>query len=469
MAVSRNGGVVATLDGRGGTIRFWDVNTGRERNAIRTTYSWDVFSALALSADGVLLATTGHEYVAPFKRVRVRDTRSGKESSTLTVPRAELFPPGFNFFIAGDSSSPFDALAFSPDSRRIAASSGITRKVRVWDIKSGTESSAYRIRGQGGGNFIRLEYSPDGHLLLVGAVDGTVYFLEADSGHELFDLYGHDGPIVAACFSPDGERLATMGSDGTIRFWDLPSRRELVSLRVDVSFGDDNHGSLSFSPDGNRLAYASSFGPVCVSYGVPLTRESRTFREALGLVRFHVHRAASEEAFMKRVQLDSTVSEDVRAKAVALAEGLWKEEAMSRSRKLNAESRDVLIAPGRDEAAYRTARLQAQEACLLQPDEANILNTLGLAHYRLGHYREALAMLTRSNPHRNSLEPCNLAVLAMSNQRLGQTDAARASLVALNRVMKDQELAANADNQSLLHEAEDLILDASFPANPFAP
>jgi tetratricopeptide (TPR) repeat protein len=236
-----------------------------------------------------------------------------------------------------------------------------------------------------------------------------------------------------------------------------------------VTFGDDNDGSVSFSPDGSRLASASSVGPVCVSFGAPVTQESRIYREALGVVRFHVRRAVSEDTFLKRIQLDSTLSEEVRAKALKLTVGLWKEEAISRSDKLNTECRDVVKLPGRDELAYREALLKAEEASRLHPDDAHVLNTFGLAQHRLGKYRESLSTLTRSIARGNSQDPRYFAVLAMSQQHLGQIDAARAALVILKRVLKDPILAADSDNQNLVREADDLILDASFPANPFAP
>src|SRR5262249_7416413 len=80
-----------------------------------------------------------------------------------------------------------------------------------------------------------------------------------------------------------------------------------------VAFGgDDLSGSVSFSRDGYRLDWASSLGPVCVSHGMPLTQETRAFREAVGLMRFHLRHAKSENDFLTRIRMDRTVSDDVR-------------------------------------------------------------------------------------------------------------------------------------------------------------
>ncbi len=45
--------------------------------------------------------------------------------------------------------------------------------------------------------------------------------------------------------------------------------------------------------------------------------------------------------------------------------------------------------------AYRLALQQAEAACRLEPGDGAMLNTLGVAQYRAGHYREAVATLTR--------------------------------------------------------------------------
>ncbi len=74
--------------------------------------------------------------------------------------------------------------------------------------------------------------------------------------------------------------------------------------------------------------------------------------------------------------------------------------------------------------------------------------------------------------HYGANDPTELALLAMARSRLGQTEAARATLEQLERIMKDPKLAeasGNARNKAFLREAEELILDSGFPADPFAP
>jgi len=322
MKLNPDGTLVASA-GSDLRIHLWDVNTGQERNSFQFRNNTSV-SDLQFSPDGRLLVLTGAE-LNPSKSIHIWDALSGQEKSVLVVAREKMLQPGFTVWDAIEASTPFDSLAFSPDGRSIAASSGMSNKVRVWDASSAREKAVYQIRGFDPKNYVFVTYSPEGRRLVVGAKDGTVHFLDAESGRELLDLQGHEGPVVAVSFSPNGDRLATLGSDGTLRTWDLVSGRELLTIRNRASFGDNFNGTVSFSPDGLRLALASSRGPVCVIYGTPLAQETRTRRESLGLARFHVRRATSESDLLNRIRTDPTISEDVRTEALRLATGLWKD------------------------------------------------------------------------------------------------------------------------------------------------
>ncbi|MEG4070857.1 AAA-like domain-containing protein, partial [Microcoleus sp. Pol11C2] len=68
------------------------------------------------------------------------------------------------------------------------------------------------------------------------------------------NLEGHSNSVWSVAFSPDGKRLASASSDNTIQLWDLQSQKPIATLN-----GHSNAvRSVAWSPDGKRLASASS-------------------------------------------------------------------------------------------------------------------------------------------------------------------------------------------------------------------
>ncbi len=123
--------------------------------------------------------------------------------------------------------------------------------------------------------------------------------------------------------------------------------------------------------------------------------------------------------------------------------------------------------------AYRLALMQAVAACQLEPGNGALLNTLGVAQYRSGHYREAVATLTQSDRLNSGgalgSQPADLAFMALAHHRLGESNQARTALGRLRALMKKSEHASTSEAQLFLSEAEAIELDLAFPSDPFAP
>ena len=68
----------------------------------------------------------------------------------------------------------------------------------------------------------------------------------------------------------------------------------------------------------------------------------------------------------------------------------------------------------------------------------SVSTTLGAAYYRVGRYTEALGWLQdglRLRPRFSTVDPVNVAFIAMAHQRLGQTEEARRQLERLESIL----------------------------------
>ena len=108
-------------------------------------------------------------------------------------------------------------MAFSPDGRRLAASS-YDSLIRVWDVED-WRPAGEPLNGHQG--LVRsVVFSPDGQRLASGGFDGTVRLWDVSTGQPFGDpLRGHDYPVVDVAFSPDGTLVASASYDTTVRLW----------------------------------------------------------------------------------------------------------------------------------------------------------------------------------------------------------------------------------------------------------
>ncbi len=171
----------------GKVVKTWDIRAGQE-----TAIQPEHHGLCNRSPDGKW-------YWRWDGRVKIRDAVTNKDKFLLKVH-------GPNFY----------ALAFSPDSKRLATASG-GASLKLWDLETGKELQTLK------GYFLPVlgvVFSPDGKRLFSCSVDDTVKVWDADTGQEALSLKGHSHFVTCVAISPDGKLLASGSADQTIRIWD---------------------------------------------------------------------------------------------------------------------------------------------------------------------------------------------------------------------------------------------------------
>jgi WD40 repeat protein len=185
------------------------------------------------SSDGLSLASTDTADV-----VRVWDVAAGRERWRTTEGRREL---------ASSSEARRLALAFSPDSRRLAISDRDVVKV----CEAATGQPVGQLRGHNGA--VRaVAWLPGGQWLASAANDQTVRLWDAATGGEERVYRGHTSPVLSVACSPDGRRLASGDGAGVVKVWD--ARRDQRAVELPPWGGVC---ALAFSADGRRLLATS--------------------------------------------------------------------------------------------------------------------------------------------------------------------------------------------------------------------
>jgi WD40 repeat protein len=255
--------------GRDGTLRLWDLATGKELHRCEGHVGGVV--GLAVSADGRVLSG-GHDHA-----VRLGDVETGRELKRFTghtdVVWCVAFSPdgrqalsygkdctirrwdletGEELWCSQGPAPPpvVGRVAYFPDGER--ALSVRDKTVRLWDLKAGQELRRFDDRPE---VVIASALLPTGRFLL-GDTAGKVWLMDAEDGKELRTFSGHQAVISGVAFSHDGRRALSGSLDGTVCLWDLETGASLRTFKASLP---GLHG-VAISPDGRRALTASGDG-----------------------------------------------------------------------------------------------------------------------------------------------------------------------------------------------------------------
>src|SRR5262249_10898805 len=152
----------------------------------------------------------------------------------------------------------------------------------------------------------------------------------------------------------------------------------------------DVAGPLAFHKDGLWLACADG-DEVAIYDAARLTPQRRVQRDAASLVRFCFANDTPRSLVRERIAADATIGDAVRELALAMAEHYperWEGDACAH--------RALVRLPGAPPDQYRSALAPFEAACRQAPQNGEYLTALGIVHYRLGNYQDALEWLTKA-------------------------------------------------------------------------
>ena len=116
---------------------------------------------------------------------------------------------------SASSQHPFGRLTFSPDGRLLAATQAREVLVLKSDL-SGTVGTLYGQKGQ----LNALAFSPDSRRLLTASHDGAIRVWDTGSCQLVTAFDWKIGPVTAVAYAPDGLTAVAGGSNGRMVVWD---------------------------------------------------------------------------------------------------------------------------------------------------------------------------------------------------------------------------------------------------------
>ena len=227
------------------------------------------------SPDGSMVAVAGG-------KPGVYDARTHQRISSLRVPRdsltygltfspdgreliARTVIPGPTFMRRFDPRSgrqlgetrevgeSLVALMVTRDGRRIVTTSA-HEGTAIWDAST----FARQRRVPVGGDAAAL--APDDRTMIAGDAEGSVRFVDLNTGKVHHAAGQQNSAVVRAAFSPSGKVAVTAGGDGRLIVWNTASRK--ISETLAGPAGQVT--ALAFSPDGATLYSSALDGRVFI-------------------------------------------------------------------------------------------------------------------------------------------------------------------------------------------------------------
>ncbi|GAA2205498.1 hypothetical protein GCM10009850_009560 [Nonomuraea monospora] len=209
-------------------------------------------AALALSADGSLLATGGADGAAVLQNVA--DPRHAVVQGHVKHEDGLIL-----------------SMAFHP-SLAVLATGGSDKKIRLWNVSDPARPAMLGFQLDGGGKAIQsLAFRSDGMVLAAGNADGTIQLWRTSNPRNPSALSAaFPGPwrskkasaIRSAIFSPDGRSLVAGSADGGVGSYDVAEPERPMPTGSKLTGPESAVFSLAFDSNGATLAAGAGDGQV---------------------------------------------------------------------------------------------------------------------------------------------------------------------------------------------------------------
>jgi RNA polymerase sigma factor (sigma-70 family) len=244
-----------------GTIRQWDVQTGKELRLLalraKREYFKDQVKTMAFSADGKRLTSLSWDAQPQTRAVATWDLATGKRLIKRRLENWHSVPE-----LAADAGTLADVcglsvtleevatgkkrfrlqappgqenrlitspVRFSPDGSMLAALSHVNARrgkgseaydltLHLWELATGKEVLAVLVSAKVGSWYVCC-FAPDSRTLAIACGD-TIWVCDVATGKKLL-VRRTPSLVTALAFSPDGGRLVTAHHDSTALVWDV--------------------------------------------------------------------------------------------------------------------------------------------------------------------------------------------------------------------------------------------------------